>query len=205
MNTPSHWLMTMAGAKWLKIKSPPRLALALGSIAPDLALGFLSFGGIWYFRRVLGWSSEKTFPHLFKNLFYNHPGWIIPHNLFHSPTSLILMISLAWFLIKLSQQGGRMFAVARWALYFLFACLFHSMIDIVTHFDDGPLLLFPFNWSWRFSSPVSYWDPAHFGRPFMFFEAGLDLLLIGFLVFNSIRSRKKRKNAALDHDVDSSV
>lgn len=191
MNTPSHWLMTVVGARALRI-APPKWALGLGAVAPDIPLGILSFGGIWFFTNVKGWTMQETFPHLFKNLFYNHPGWIGPHNFLHSPTSLILMVGLAWWICRASK--GRTYRVARWFKFFLCSCLFHSIVDVLTHFDDGPLLFFPFNWSWRFSSPVSYWDPEHFGRQFMAFEAILDLILIGILltmVISSFRSKRK--------------
>ncbi|MEZ4675136.1 MAG: hypothetical protein R2932_12925 [Caldilineaceae bacterium] len=32
----------------------------------------------------------------------------------------------------------------------------HTAIDIPLHYDDGPLLLFPFDWKTRFHSPVSH-------------------------------------------------
>ncbi len=44
------------------------------------------------------------------------------------------------------------------------SCLLHSMIDVATHFDDGPVLFWPLDWSTRFASPVSYWDDDHYGR-----------------------------------------
>ena len=50
------------------------------------------------------------------------------------------------------------------------ACLLHSFVDIVTHHDDGPVLFWPLNWHFRFPSPISYWDNAHFGRQVGIFE-----------------------------------
>ena len=73
---------------------------------------------------------------------------------------------------------------SRWWRWFFISCLCHSLVDIVTHFDDGPVLFFPFDFSYRFSSPVSYWDPAHYGRQFMVFEVVLDLVLLVWLVIN---------------------
>ncbi|MEI2691742.1 MAG: hypothetical protein V9H69_19395 [Anaerolineae bacterium] len=46
----------------------------------------------------------------------------------------------------------------------------HSALDVLTHHDDGPLLLFPFDWRRRWCSPVSYWDQAHHAAPFTVFR-----------------------------------
>ena len=66
--------------------------------------------------------------------------------------------------------------------WFLAACLFHSLVDIVTHHDDGPLLLWPLEWTLRYESPVSYWDHQFHGNNFFIFEVILDLLLVMMLV-----------------------
>ncbi len=71
---------------------------------------------------------------------------------------------------------------APWLLWFCAAALLHTLIDIPTHADDGPLLLFSFDWRLRIRSPVSYWDPNYHGRTFAAFEAALDLLLLGYLL-----------------------
>jgi hypothetical protein len=55
------------------------------------------------------------------------------------------------------------------------------VVDIATHVDDGPLLLFPLHWTLRFQSPVSYWDRTHYGREFTIFELTLDVLCLGYL------------------------
>lgn len=180
MNTPSHWLMTIAAGKigpWAG--SCPRWALGLGSIAPDLALYGLSFGGIWYFGQVRGMNRKEVAEHLFKNLYYNDLGWIATHNFLHSPTMLAILVVIALAIHRFLPHSRQL---SRWFLFFLSACMVHSVVDILTHFDDGPVLFFPFDWNYRFSSPVSYWDPAHFGIPFMVFEGVLDVCLLGFLI-----------------------
>ena len=194
LNTPSHWLMTIAAGKlWLRRsaareKGVPRWALGLGSIAPDLALYGLSFGGIFYYSQWLGWPLKKTFEHMYSDagLYFNDPYWIGLHNLLHSPTSLMLFAIGAWLLRR------RFPNVTRWCLFFLTACAAHSVIDIVTHHDDGPLLFFPFEWTVRFQSPVSYWDTAHHGGIFMIFEVILLLVLSVFVVLDWRKHRSQR-------------
>ncbi|MFQ3583824.1 MAG: hypothetical protein SNJ85_02650 [Cyanobacteriota bacterium] len=36
-------------------------------------------------------------------------------------------------------------------------------IDTPVHVTDRPLVFFPFNWSYRWRGPVSYWDPRYGG------------------------------------------
>ncbi len=38
----------------------------------------------------------------------------------------------------------------------------HVPADLLLHHDDGHRHLFPAS-DWRFMSPVSYWDPRHYG------------------------------------------
>ncbi len=154
----------------------PRWALGLGSIAPDIPLFFLSFGGFFYFGSYLNWPTEKAAKHLFSNLFYNDPAWITLHNFLHSPTMLLILGLANWPL------RSRFPKLTRWSLYFLAACALHSIVDILTHNDDGPLMFFPFNWTYRFSSPVSYWDIDHHGGAFMIFEGMLNLILLAALL-----------------------
>ena len=59
--------------------------------------------------------------------------------------------------------------------------IFHTLIDIFTHHSDGPLFLFPLNWSYRFASPISYWEPAYHGQLFMLAEYLLDAFILGYL------------------------
>ena len=62
---------------------------------------------------------------------------------------------------------------------YLWLALFSSMLlhvlgDLPVHHDDAHRHFFPFS-DWRFASPVSYWDPAHYGRWFSLFELALVL------------------------------
>lgn len=60
-------------------------------------------------------------------------------------------------------------------------------MDVLTHHDDGPLILFPFDWSTRFASPVSYWDRRYHGAVFARLELVLDVALVGYLVVPWVR------------------
>ncbi|MEW4530062.1 metal-dependent hydrolase [Maioricimonas sp. JC845] len=189
MKTPSHLLMTVAAAKRWGTAEVPRMAVWLGAVAPDLPLYVLTFSGLWFFHYWQGWTLRESARHIFGTLYFSDPGWIACHNLLHSPTSLAMGLVLA----KLAQR--RWPRAARWWTWFLVACLFHSVVDILTHHDDGPLLFWPIDWTTRFASPVSYWDPAHFGREFSRLELALDVVLLAYLVWPMVRSLWGRTDA----------
>lgn len=187
MNTPSHFLLT-AGLDKLLVRVPiVKNAFLLGSVAPDLPLWLLSIGGILYYRVFLGWSAAETAALMFDKLYFQNPFWIAAHNFLHAPLILLLGLALIWS--RRRNIGSR----SRWLFWFLLSCLGHSIIDILTHVDDGPLLFFPLDWSTRFYSPVSYWDDRYYGREFQQFEIGLDLLLIIYLISPRMTRCLKRR------------
>lgn len=114
---------------------------------------------------------------LFNDWFFNNPWVIVEHNIFHSPTSLVLLLLGFWWLWTRGTPG------ASWLYWLMLGCLLHTACDIPVHHDDGPLVLFPFNWDYRYMSPISYWDPARYGRQFAMFEHLLDAVLIGCLCY----------------------
>jgi hypothetical protein len=121
--------------------------------------------------------------------YFNNPWWIAGHNFLHSPTALIIYAILLWrFVDKVGSRGHG------W-LSFVFGCMVHSVIDILTHYDDGPVLFFPFDWHTRFYSPVSYWDKAHYASQFVYFEVGLNLVLLGYLFLPKLINRIKNRLA----------
>ena len=99
--------------------------------------------------------------------------WIALHNLPHSLVALGLL--------ALVMFGFRRRRWARLALWFAAGAALHSVIDIFTHAGDGPMFLYPLS-TFRFDSPVSYWDPAYYGRTFTALEFILDGLILTYLV-----------------------
>lgn len=75
-------------------------------------------------------------------------------------------------------------------LVFAGSCLAHMACDFPLHVDDAHRHLFPIS-SWRFRSPVSYWDPNHFGVPAAVCEAILGIGLSAWMWtrFKSIVAR----------------
>jgi len=69
---------------------------------------------------------------------------------------------------------------------FALSSFLHVTSDFLLHHDDARAQLLPFT-DWAFRSPISYWDPNHYGQAFAVFEIGLAIGLIGFVGFRYAR------------------
>ena len=198
MNTPTHLIINAAIRKGFRRKiNIPRSALLWGAVAPDLPLYLLSVGGFVYYRYVQGMETRDTFNYMFDTLFFEDPFWIATHNFFHSPTLLLLMMALLW------RFRGTLGSPFRWIFWLAVGCLIHTAIDIPTHVNDGPLLFFPFEWTIRYTAPISYWDPQYFGVQFALFEALLNVGLLAYLFGPGMwRWLKARFNSAGSAEVE---
>ncbi len=178
MQTLSHFLITaVLGPKLSQRHMPVHMgALLLGSVLPDVPFIVLTLSGEIYYRWFATLpTSGSIMEYLHFTLFYTDPVWIIGHNFFHS-----LMINTSLLIFGYYSFRAR----KRWGLFVFWLAVsmqFHTLIDIFTHHTDGPLFLFPLNWSYRFASPISYWEPAYYGRIFMRFEYLLDALILAYL------------------------
>lgn len=179
MQTYSHFLMTAAlahlGGGGRRVPALRPGALLLGSVMPDVPLILLT--GRYMSRRIgPNQAPGQLFGSEYDALYFNDPLWISGHNLFHTPPLVLLYLLLGFLLWRHGRRGGDLL------FWFAAGCALHAGVDILTHHNDGPLLLYPFNWQLRFMSPLSYWDPAHYGRQVSAFEHGMDLLiLVGFI------------------------
>lgn len=70
---------------------------------------------------------------------------------------------------------GRLIGICLFA--FSIAALLHVLTDLPLHHDDGRPHFWPFS-DWIFRSPVSYWDPNHYGRVWSLIEVVLAIILI---------------------------
>ena len=188
MQTPSHLLITAVLNKTIKkpiIVPRQSTALLLGAILPDVPFFMLTILYEVYYRwfgtlPVAG--SIMEYLHL--TLFFTDPIWIISHNFFHSLIINFLLIFVGYLAFR---------AHARWGAFLFWLAIssqFHTLIDIFTHRSDGPLLFFPLNWTYRFPSPISYWEVGYYGRIFFIFELTLDTLIIGFFIWRWLQKKK---------------
>lgn len=192
MQTPSHFLLTAV----LAHKAPSltqtgsKVSLLVGSILPDLPLILLTVGYELYYRWfAVSPTSGSVMEYLHFDLFFNDPIWIISHNFFHSLVINFVLLAVGYWGMRREQRWGRLL------FWLTVGTLFHTVIDILTHHSDGPLLLFPLNCEYRFPSPVSYWEAAYYGREFRIFEYAADALIIVYLII--IWRKQIRQNATV--------
>ena len=140
MNTPTHVILNalvLGHGRW----RPQWLAITGGALIPDLPMVVFYL----YERIVLGtperviWSTR-----------YFDPGWQTFIDVFNALPLIGLGAVVAW----------RARASA-WLAFFASMAV-HCVTDLLVHREDAHAHFFPLS-SWRFVSPVSYWDPRHYG------------------------------------------
>ena len=140
MNTPTHVVLNALALGHGHWRSH-WLAITGGALIPDLPMVVFYF----YERLVLGtperviWSTR-----------YFDPGWQGFINVFNALPLIGLGAVIAW----------RARASAWLALFASMAV--HCVTDLLVHREDAHAHFFPLS-SWQFVSPVSYWDPRHYG------------------------------------------
>lgn len=163
MNTPAHAILNLAilGRKHRPSWNP---LIIWGALIPDITMFIfylvLKFSDIPE-RQI--WGEE-----------YYRPFWQATFDLFNS--------------IPLALLGlGIMFYARRTGIALLFASIvLHCLQDLPLHHDDGHRHFWPFS-NFRFESPVSYWDPDHYGIIAGRVELGL-VLVASIYVFTRVRS-----------------
>ena len=76
--------------------------------------------------------------------------------------------------------GVAMAARSAWAFALCGAALLHLGLDFLMHHDDGRAHFWPLS-DWIFQSPVSYWDPRHYGSLVGPIEIAVSLVCFGVL------------------------
>ncbi|MEM1139635.1 MAG: cobalamin biosynthesis protein CobQ [Pseudomonadota bacterium] len=157
MNTPTHMLVGAA-----LLAKPGALqrnrAVLIGALVPD-ALLFVMFGWSVALGRPQAeiWGST-----------YFDPGWQALFAIGNSIPLLAVLSLIAW------RLGSPV------ALGLSLSALLHAAFDFPLHADDAHMHFWPLT-AWRFESPVSYWDPAHYGWLVAPIEALVGLALIVIL------------------------
>lgn len=156
MNTPAHVAVNFV---ILCKKGKPQwsLPVVLGSLTPDIPI-FL----FYFFQKFYLGISER----LIWTDVYFRASWQNLFDTFHSFPIILSCVFIAYMLGK-----------TRWALFFI-SMFLHSLCDLPLHNDDAHRHFFPFT-DYRYFSPVSYWDPRHFGSLTSLMES---LLVICFSI-----------------------
>jgi len=168
MNTPAHLVLnlTLLGRREPRRAAPPVL---LGALLPDLPM-FLFYA---VERLGLGRSEAAIWGERYFNA-----GWQAFFDVFNS-LPFILVLGALGLAVR-----------SRFVALMAASMLLHIAFDLPLHHDDGHHHLFPFS-SWRFESPLSYWDPAHYGNLLAPAE-GLLVLVCCTLLWNRYPGRTSR-------------
>jgi len=140
MNTPAHMILGMA-AFGKRDRTGVTMAAAAGGFAPDLSL-FVMVGVSVY---VLGIDPRQVFG----QLFYSEE-W---QRVFAIDNSFFL-----WGLVLAAGWWWRRAALSAFAA----SGLLHVVFDFLLHNGDARMHFWPLS-TWKFASPVSYWDSRFFG------------------------------------------
>lgn len=103
---------------------------------------------------------------------YFQEGWQLFFDIFNSAPLFLCILAIAVWRKQL------------WWSLFSASALLHVACDFPLHHDDSHRHLLPLS-HFRFASPISYWDPKHFGIPIAIAEALLTICASIFLLVKS--------------------
>lgn len=165
------------------------LAGLLGAVLPDADVW-----SMFVIERLGGASSCEIFHYR-----YWEQPWTTVQMVVNSIPLWLVLLGVGLALGRLAGVRHRVTGV--WLWVFAASALLHVIADFLLHHEDARAQWMPFS-NRVFRSPVSYWDPDHFGQVFMPFEivlglglaaitgarfrrswvwAGLGLLLMGYV------------------------
>lgn len=169
MLTQTHIIM---GAALFGGKVPKRAWVgALGGVLPDIPMLLI----------VLGLKLAAIPDPIIFGYLYWQDWWQVTNAIAHN-----FWLWGGLFLVALllrERLAATAEAIDHWSLVMVFSAsaFLHVMIDFLVHREDAHMSFWPVT-RWKFMSPVSYHDPAHFGGYFSLFEALLGLGLAALLI-----------------------
>jgi membrane-bound metal-dependent hydrolase YbcI (DUF457 family) len=164
MNTQTHVIMSAA---LFGGDMPKRAwAAALGGVLPDVPMLLIVLT-----LKLSGVSAQRIFDEM-----YWQNWWQITNGIAHNFWAWGGLLILALFMRERLSAGAE--AIDLWSIVLIFAMsgFLHCCIDFLVHREDAHMSLWPVT-RWKFMSPVSYYDPSHYGRWFSLFEAALGVVL----------------------------
>ncbi len=164
MNTLGHVVFNLLAVG--RGRGQPWAPILAGALLPDLPMlvMYAVERGLLGTSELLIWRER-----------YFAPGWQLFVDAFNS----LPLIAAGWFLAR--RRGSPFLRV-------MFLSMgVHAGVDLLVHHDDAHRHFLPFS-DWRFVSPVSYWDPRHFGQLFLAAEMTMVVVGSGYL---AVRGREK--------------
>jgi hypothetical protein len=155
-----------------------------GGLFPDLPM-FLMVGASKMQGSVNLWRQPD-------GLYWSGP-WQMVIDYAHSLPVWTVLALAGWLMWRRGTDG--MAGAGQGLLIFSAGAWLHSISDFLVHTTDAHAHFLPFT-NWRFISPVSYYQPQHFGREFSFFEL-VFCVFAAFWIFRTFRSWTVRSLAVL--------
>ena len=178
MNTQSHVIM---GAVLMGQGMPRKAwAGALGGVAPDIPMLLIVIA------LKLAGTPDRT---IFGELYWQN-WWQMCNAIGHNFWLWGGLVVLGLYMRDRLSASVRSFD--GWTSLSLFAgsALLHTAVDFICHREDAHMSLWPVT-RWKFMSPVSYYDPQHYGTWFSLFEAGLGVFL-AYVLYRQFKHRLLR-------------
>lgn len=164
MNTPAHVVLNLL-CLGRDAQANMLTPVVLGAILPDAPM--------FWFYAVEKWI-RKTPEALIWRESYHQLHWQNFIDLFNS-----LPLMGVGLLISLWSQST-------FGLLLFGSMVLHIVGDFPLHHDDAHRHFFPFS-NWRFQSPISYWDPNHYGHIVTLLEI-LAVIMSCFVLFQGYDS-----------------
>lgn len=171
MITSSHIIYGWAAARATKTVADPTrtLSFVVGSFLPDIPvyLFFIAHG------LLLGTNQSTMWNELYFDSAWT-PFFTLSHSLLLWPLLFLVGTYLKQRVLKYIAGAG----------------ILHITLDLLVHNDDAYRHFWPLS-DWKFVSPISYWDPSHYGRLVSVFDT---MIIVGLLVwlgtkYTSVRAR----------------
>lgn len=140
---------------------PGRKAAITGALIGGIVPDFFMVPMILISRFVLG----QDMGTIWDETYYSAPWWTLDQIANSAPLYAVVLV--------LGLTAGRRLGSAWWPRFLTalsLSALLHVVLDFFTHASDGHCHFWPLS-DFVFNSPVSYWEGAHFGRPFGILEA----------------------------------
>jgi len=180
MITTTHIVTNALAARRWPTRFGSPTAFVIGGLAPDVGLTLMTAGAAVVLPRTRDMTVQEALSYSFDELFFNSKPWIAASNVLHSPVVLGALFVASAALSGPARRRLRSFTAG---------AALHVAMDIPVHVDDGPVLFWPLNWSYRFQSPVSYWDPEHYGRLVAPIDMAITVIGGGSLLYRYLKNR----------------
>lgn len=143
----------------------------IGAVLPDAPM-FVFYGIL----KIRG-TNER---YIWDTAYYD-PTWQAFFDVFNSLPLMLIGLALAYYFKK------------GWIMALMISMAIHVVGDLPFHHDDGHRHFYPFS-NWRYVSPISYWDPSHYGNIFMPIEI---ISAVGASIYMIVKRKLRPLNITL--------